>query len=143
MARAASEKNVWAQAYRDSHKVEIAARNKAYHESHQSEIKLQRATYYQINRERIRNEQTAARYSITVDDYLALVINGCWVCGTMEGLHIDHDHKCCDTNSGWKSCGKCVRGVLCHDHNNLLRCAHDNVGELMKAAAYLMQFEEL
>src|ERR1035437_134914 len=30
-------------------------------------------------------------------------------------LAVDHDHKCCP---GKKSCGKCVRGILCDDCNH-------------------------
>jgi len=29
-------------------------------------------------------------------------------------LHVDHDHNCCN---GVKSCGKCVRGIICNRCN--------------------------
>ena len=32
-------------------------------------------------------------------------------------LHVDHDHACC---VGRRSCGQCVRGVLCARHNLLI-----------------------
>lgn len=35
-------------------------------------------------------------------------------------LSIDHDHNCCVGTSGAKSCGKCVRGILCTDCNHRL-----------------------
>ena len=39
--------------------------------------------------------------------------------GDCDGeLQIDHNHKCC--NERRKSCGKCVRGVLCRRHNTAL-----------------------
>jgi hypothetical protein len=37
----------------------------------------------------------------------------CAICKRAPGvkpLNIDHDHRCC---SGRKSCGKCIRGLLC------------------------------
>lgn len=34
-----------------------------------------------------------------------------------RSLAIDHDHKCCP---GIKSCGKCLRGILCSRHNIML-----------------------
>ena len=53
---------------------------------------------------------------------------------TKEVLAVDHDHQCC---SGDRSCGKCVRGLLCSHCNHLLGSAFDNVEILAAAIDYL------
>jgi hypothetical protein len=68
------------------------------------------------------------KYGTTVEWYRDRLIeqNGlCAVCGhlshhhgTIQRLQVDHDHKCCDLHT--KSCGKCLRGLLCADCNILL-----------------------
>lgn len=63
--------------------------------------------------------------------------NGCGICATPIDLttaQVDHDHKCC---SGRKSCGSCVRGLLCGRCNRIIANADDNVDVLAKAVAYL------
>lgn len=56
------------------------------------------------------------RYGITEEQYDRLLIeqgNCCAVCkDSFEQTKpwIDHDHNCCE---GAKSCGKCLRGLLC------------------------------
>jgi len=62
-------------------------------------------------------------YNITVEEWNELAKNGCNVCGAPTGsssdrnLHTDHDHNCCP---GVKSCGKCIRGVVCNRCNTAL-----------------------
>lgn len=50
-------------------------------------------------------------------------------------FHVDHDHACCP---GDKSCGKCVRGLLCRGCNTALGNFGDDPDRLIAAAAYLM-----
>ena len=68
------------------------------------------------------------KYGTTVEWYRDRLIeqNGlCAMCGhlshhhgTIQRLQVDHDHKCCDLHT--KSCGTCLRGLLCADCNILL-----------------------
>ena len=57
------------------------------------------------------------RYGITEEQYDSLLEaqgNACAVCKTEFSTelwpNVDHDHNCCP---GKKSCGKCLRGLLC------------------------------
>jgi Recombination endonuclease VII len=68
------------------------------------------------------------KYGTTVDWYRNKLIeqNGlCAMCehlshhhGTIQRLQVDHSHDCCDIKT--KSCGKCLRGLLCANCNVLL-----------------------
>ena len=65
-----------------------------------------------------RSSVLRSRYGLSIDDYNAkLLAQGgrCASCGTTEpggsgSFHVDHDHRCCP---GRRSCGKCVRDLLC------------------------------
>lgn len=57
------------------------------------------------------------KYGITLDGYDAMLAaqgGGCAICGRepteSRRLAVDHDHACCP---GDRSCGNCVRGLLC------------------------------
>lgn len=63
----------------------------------------------------------------------------CAICRSPEprgrGWAIDHDHKCCPESG--KSCGQCVRGVLCSPCNLALGMFGDRVEDLHSAIGYL------
>lgn len=100
--------------------------------------------YREANRERLnerkREEHLRAKYGITSAQYTALHISqggACAICGgTNNGrrLNVDHDHSCCP---GQKTCGKCVRGLLCVNCNRALGLFQDRPESLEKGAAYL------
>lgn len=82
------------------------------------------------------------RYKLTPDAYAALLESQggrCAICGTASsleaGMHVDHDHGCCPSRK--KSCGKCVRGLLCSACNLMLGYAKDDPDVLRQAIKYL------
>lgn len=82
------------------------------------------------------------KYKLTKYMYEELLAkqNGvCAICSkkpTRTYLSVDHDHKCC---SGIKTCGKCVRGLLCQSCNSFLGRVDDN---LITAINYLKVYNE-
>lgn len=62
----------------------------------------------------------------------------CAVCGGVNengrALAVDHDHACCPDS---KSCGSCVRALLCIGCNTAIGSMQDDPERLLKAAAYL------
>ena len=85
-----------------------------------------------------RNRKPAfQRHGLTVDQYQAMIdFNGamCSICQVAMATVIDHDHECCPKD---KSCGKCVRGILCKQCNWMLGNANDKVETLERAVQYL------
>lgn len=81
--------------------------------------------YYRANAPRVREAYLLRTYGLSADRFDALLSSqggGCAVCGSTEAggkgsFHTDHDHSCCP---GRKSCGKCVRGLLCGPCNRLI-----------------------
>lgn len=58
----------------------------------------------------------------------------CRATGKSRALAVDHDHKCCP---GRTSCGKCVRGLLCNPHNEMLGRNGDDPAVFRDMADYL------
>lgn len=80
------------------------------------------------------------RYGLTPEAYQELYSEQggrCATCGTApEKFYIDHDHACC---AGTKSCGECVRGLLCFNCNTALGQVKDNPRILLAMVEYLAE----
>ena len=88
-----------------------------------------------------KRKEALRRYNISIEDYDKLLKKQdgkCKICGQPEKirkyLSVDHDHKCCDNH---KSCGKCIRGLLCLRCNKMLGMAYDNIEILKSSIRYL------
>jgi hypothetical protein len=80
-------------------------------------------------------------YGISAADYesmLATQGGGCAICSVPpepdRRLYVDHDHRCCP---GRRSCGECVRGLLCRHCNLALGQFGDDPNRVAQAAEYL------
>lgn len=81
-------------------------------------------------------------YNITMEQYEAMLNaqNGrCAICetdkpGQTEWFEVDHDHACCDKK---RSCGNCVRALLCTGCNSGISRFRDDPLLLDAAATYL------
>jgi hypothetical protein len=82
------------------------------------------------------------RVGITEAEVAALLTaqrGRCAICKSLEPTgsgdwHIDHDHTCCP---GKRSCGKCVRGLLCSRCNVGIGCLQDDPKVIAAALRYI------
>lgn len=106
----------------------------AYNERKRQDRRLRQAVY--------KDRDLRKMYNITLAEYddMLLAQNGvCAICHGVnpgeDALSVDHDHRCCP---GKKSCGGCVRGLLCRKCNTGLGAFDDNVALLELASSYLI-----
>jgi hypothetical protein len=87
------------------------------------------------NPERSRWVTIHKKYKLTKQMYLDLLEqqnNVCAICQNKSNskyLSVDHDHSCCPTN---KTCGECIRGLLCKSCNSFLGRINDNPHTLIE-----------
>lgn len=113
----------------------------AYHKKWKQGEKGQK--WYKDNKSRIKQDQRvrqlANHYNLTLDDYTQLLKkfnNACALphCKSTTDLVIDHDHSCCPTA---RTCGKCIRGVLCRQCNVAIGKLGDTLQSLLSVVNYL------
>lgn len=119
--------------YREKNKNKLSAASKKWRESNPERVKL------------LKQKNDLKKYGITLDEYDKLFEKQsglCSICKLPETnnkkLSVDHDHNCCSDNA--KSCGKCIRGLLCNNCNNMLGRAKDNIQILSNAILYLKEY---
>jgi Recombination endonuclease VII len=78
-------------------------------------------------------------YKLSLEEFDKMVKdrnNKCYICREdMEKPCVDHNHNCCPDMH--KTCGKCIRGLLCAGCNLLLGRLKDDVVKLERAIVYL------
>lgn len=96
-------------------------------------------------KEYLRGRNLRKRFRLSVEAYERLLKDQKYRClgcdrhrdetGT---LRVDHDHSCCPDRN--KTCGKCIRGLLCQQCNHALGLVRDNPSVLRKLAIYLEEY---
>lgn len=105
-----------------------------------NEAKRASPDYAEINK-----RNNLRRYNITLEQYNQMREDQnytCAICPKHEseltrGLQVDHDHNCCP---GSGSCGKCIRGLLCHGCNTTLGAVGDSTTILLAMINYLSSY---
>lgn len=95
----------------------------------------------------MRKKMLRRDYNMTVEQYeelLAAQGGVCAICGEANkdgrNLAVDHDHSCCP---GKKSCGKCIRGLLCSTCNLTLGKYNDNAKVFHEMHVYLETYNDV
>ena len=137
--------------YRERHPERALQATKDWQARNPEKVKANGSNWRAANPDKMKEHQLkyqVSRYNLTVEQYeemLAAQGGCCAICGKDEPggtgrWHIDHDHECCDGRK--RSCGKCVRGLLCSSCNLGLGRFEDNENLLQRAAAYLVRTAE-
>lgn len=108
--------------------------NKAYYRANKQKVLAARAAWGLANPERDKFLKVRSTYGLTEEQWAGLVGSPCAICGAQDDLQVDHDHSCC---GGPKSCGSCVRGMLCRRCNTGLGIFADRTDLLENAMHYL------
>lgn len=89
---------------------------------------------------RHRQLRLASKYGLTTGMFTELLRKqggGCAICktnGSTTRWAVDHDHSCC---LGDKTCGKCIRGILCYPCNQALGLMKDSPEIIASALVYI------
>lgn len=113
-------------------------------EQNKEDVKKYKENWYKARANTIRNREREKDYSISTEDFFNMLQkqdNKCLICkmdfafgNVKTSPHVDHDHSCCPAG---RSCGKCIRGLLCSNCNQGLGRFRDNPDLLNRAADYL------
>jgi hypothetical protein len=132
-------------AYREAHPEEVKEGMRRYRKANLRKIVKMNIAWGKRNPEKKKNLVLRSRYNITIDQFNEILKNQDNKCiiflvefsNTRRGLNpnVDHDHKCCP--EGAKSCGKCVRGLICGSCNRMLGRLKDDPANFERVLEYL------
>lgn len=114
------------------------------------ENRNKRNAQYQDNIEFARHRSVVYKYGIPFEKYQEMFESQggkCAICNRhrdefQKNFAVDHDHSCCKTTRGNpRTCGRCVRALLCVNCNQGLGCFRDDKESLSSAINYLQKWE--
>jgi hypothetical protein len=118
--------------YREENKDRInAAQRQSWSRSPSERLKSRLKSWYGISIDRY-NEMLKAQNSVCAICHLTETR---FVHGKVCRLSVDHNHSCC---LGEKSCGKCVRGLLCNKCNTAVGLLNEDFRRIDNLKNYLM-----
>ena len=118
------------------------AKNKERLAKYEKRRKQKRGSYQRERKREIEGRRLRRVFNLSMEEYftlLALQDYRCDICKRHQtefksALVVDHDRSCC---AGERSCGHCVRGLLCAQCNLIIGNAGDETGRLQDAIIYL------
>jgi len=110
-----------------------------YYAGHKEEHKVSQDKYHEKHprvhvKDSTRGYRLQYLYKLTIEKYEELLQaqdGHCALCSAVQGdekrrMAVDHDHSCC---AGHRSCGECLRGILCADCNRRLGFLEETLRE--------------
>ena len=102
-------------------------------------LRVARQHYVSENSDKILDQKYRRDYNISLDQYNAMLAEQDGKCALCHGksdirLAVDHDRNCCP---GRKSCGSCVRKLLCRRCNQTLGLIEENAELLQRMIDYV------
>jgi len=126
--------------FRKRHKARVNTWHKDNYAINAEEIKAYKRRY----RKEGRHKTALYNLSKSYDQLLIDQKNCCASCfrerTVNEIFMVDHDHSCCSTTK--KSCGKCVRGLVCRSCNTALGFVKDSKKHLQQLIDYLERYDK-
>lgn len=120
------------------------ARRRKYYAANAEAARTWNRAYYAANADAERARGLKHKYGLTVEDYDRILEGQLGLCANPgcsneptendERFHVDHDHNCCP---GKRSCGHCIRGILCGPCNRSLGQLCDDPKRLRGLADYV------
>lgn len=122
------------------------AHGKAYYKKNKDRIHAKDKRYREENPDRVRDSRLRHWYNISLEQYNKMLKEQDYVCAICKrhniagkSLSVDHNHKCCP---GKRSCGDCVRALLCFKCNTTLGQFEDDEGYLQETLNYIKKYRK-
>ena len=122
----------------------LVKKKREYNNKNRDSINAKAKAYRDEDPDRNKNRKLKYYYSITFEQYSKMLKSQNYKCAICNGanpdgkdLFVDHDHNCCP---GGRSCGQCVRGLLCNRCNWAIGAMNDNPDNFDRAKEYILEF---